>query len=202
MNYINVLRQKLSFADITLFRFINGTLHSGLLAAAMKFTANDVFVAAVILGGLFLLVKAGGKNAKLNTAFALWAVIITDIICTFILKPVFRRPRPFQALEGVYFLAGFRRIGWSFPSTHTAMAAALAVVLWADYSRARLPAALFVFFVGFFCVYTGGHYPSDVAAGFILGIIIGKIFDLVKRKYPLSQNAKVKGQKWSKGLQF
>jgi membrane-associated phospholipid phosphatase len=75
------------------------------------------------------------------------------------------------------------------------MAAALAVVLWADYRAARLPAALFVLFVGFFCVYTGGHYPSDVIAGFIIGIMIGKAFDWMKKSVPQSQSLKVKRQK-------
>jgi membrane-associated phospholipid phosphatase len=72
------------------------------------------------------------------------------------------------------------------------MAAALATVLWEDYPAARPALALFVMLVGFFCVYTGGHYPADVAGGFILGVIIGSLFNVGKK---LSQNSKVKSQK-------
>jgi membrane-associated phospholipid phosphatase len=195
MNFIDGIKGALLAADIAAFRFINGSLHNDLLAAVIKFAANDVFVAAVILAGLYLLAKAGGKNAKINTAFALWTLIAVNLICTFLLKPVFKRPRPLQALSGIYYLAELKNIGWSFPSTHTAMVAALAVVLWDDYRRARWLIALFVIFTGFFCVYTGGHYPSDVAAGFILGLIIGKMFEWMKNKYSPSQKLKVKSQK-------
>jgi membrane-associated phospholipid phosphatase len=63
------------------------------------------------------------------------------------------------------------------------MAAALVAVLWEDYKELRWLMALFVCFIGFFCVYTGGHYPSDVVAGLILGIIIGRIFKFIKEKF-------------------
>jgi undecaprenyl-diphosphatase len=189
------IKQVLLEADTGLFRFINGTLHNGLLASAMKFTANDIFLAALALAGIFFIAKAGGKTAKQNMAFSLWAIIAVNLLCAFLLKPVFRRPRPFEALQGVNLLVTFRKYGWSFPSTHTAMAAALAVVLWDDYKEWRWLLALFVFAVGFFCVYTGGHYPSDVVGGLFIGVIIGKIFDLLKKRTAQTQKLKVKSQK-------
>ena len=177
-------------ADTAVFRFINTNLHNDIAAAVMKFTANDVFLSVVVFAGLFFIVKSGGTKEKTNIAFSLWALIAADIISTFLLKPLFKRPRPFAVLPGVNFLVFMRKYGWSFPSTHTAMAAALATVLWDDYKDLRWIMALFVLFVGFFCVYTGAHYPSDVAAGLILGIIIGSLFNLLK-KTMLSRKYKV-----------
>jgi membrane-associated phospholipid phosphatase len=63
------------------------------------------------------------------------------------------------------------------------MATAIAAALWDDYKPARPYLAAFVFFVGFFCVYTGGHYPSDVAAGFIVGLATGRAMNFVKKEY-------------------
>ena len=179
---IENIKQVLLDADIAVFRYINTNLHNDIAASVMKFTANDVFLSAVIFTGLFFLMKNGGKKEKTNIAFSLWALIATEIISTGFLKPFFRRPRPVAALPDVNFLVFMRKYGWSFPSTHTAMAAALVVVLWDDYRDLRPWFALFVFFVGFFCVYTGAHYPSDAVVGLILGIIIGKVFNLAKRK--------------------
>jgi undecaprenyl-diphosphatase len=181
---IENIRQTLLNVDIAVFRFINTDLHNDIAAAVIRFTANDIFLAAVIFTGMFFLVKNGGKKEKNNIAFSLWALIAASVTSTFILKPLFKRPKPAVSLPDVNFLATMiKKWGWAFPSTHTAMAAALVAVLWEDYKELRRLMALFVCFIGFFCVYTGGHYPSDVVAGLILGIIIGSIFKFIKEKF-------------------
>jgi undecaprenyl-diphosphatase len=178
---IENIRQAFLRADIAVFRFINTNLHNDIVAAIMKFAANDVFLSAVVFTGLFfLIVKNNGKKEKINIAFSLWALIAAELISALILKPFFKRPRPVAALPGVNFLVFMRKYGWAFPSTHTAMAAALVTVLWDDYKNLRPLLALFVLFTGFFCVYTGAHYPSDVLAGLVLGVIIGSLFNLLK----------------------
>ncbi len=190
MDFINKLKE----IDIAVFRFINTTLRNDLLAALMKFTANDIFLAALVFAGLFILFKAGNKTAKRSVAFSLWALIAANIISSYALKPFFKRPRPPAVLPDVNFLVTMKKLGWAFPSTHAAMAAALAAVLWDDYQAARPLLALFALLVGFFCVYTGGHYPADVLAGYLLGIIVGMIFNKIKNT-ALTQNSKVKSQK-------
>ncbi|HPD19375.1 MAG TPA: phosphatase PAP2 family protein, partial [Candidatus Goldiibacteriota bacterium] len=54
---------------------------------------------------------------------------------------------------------------------------------WDDYKELRPLFVFFVFLIGFFCIYTGGHYPFDVAAGFVTGLIIGILFNWLKKKY-------------------
>ncbi|HRU38358.1 MAG TPA: phosphatase PAP2 family protein, partial [Candidatus Goldiibacteriota bacterium] len=107
---------------------------------------------------------------------------LTNIASTHLLKPYFKRPRPVAELDAVNFMVTMKKYGWAFPSTHTAMAAALSVVLWRDYPKARPVLAVFNACVGFFCVYTGGHYPLDVAAGLILGVVIGLVVNFLKNK--------------------
>jgi len=107
-------------------------------------------------------------------------VVVTAVLGAFLLeellKTIFRRPRPHLApFTGAH--------GYSFPSGHATVAAALAVVLaWLWYRHARNrpsrwlgPATgLFLtFFIGISRVYLGAHYPSDVLAGFILGAAWG-----------------------------
>ena len=79
------IRHALLDADTAVFRFINTNLHNDIAAAVMKFTANDVFLSAVVFAGLFFLVKNGGKKEKTNIAFSLWALITAEITSTFIL---------------------------------------------------------------------------------------------------------------------
>ena len=166
--------------DTAVFRFINTTLYNDFFAGIVKAAANDVFLAGIVFAGLFFLIRAGSRKDRVNVAFSLWSLILANIVSTHILKNIIKRPRPVIALEDVHFLVNMRYINYAFPSTHTAMAAALATVLWGDYKKARPYLALFTVCVGFFCIYTGGHWPLDVLAGLALGIIMGMIINIFK----------------------
>jgi undecaprenyl-diphosphatase len=92
-----------------------------------------------------------------------------------VLKRIFGRPRP----AVVPYLAQFT--GWSFPSGHalmaTAMYATLAVVICAHMRDRRgrmvirLMCVAIVILVSISRMYLGVHYPSDVAAGILLGLL-------------------------------
>ncbi|RPF46947.1 undecaprenyl-diphosphatase [Thermodesulfitimonas autotrophica] len=107
-------------------------------------------------------------------------VVVTAVLGAFLLeelfKTIFRRPRPYLAsFTGAH--------GYSFPSGHATVAAAMAVVLaWLWYRHARnrpsrwlgpVTGLFLSFFIGVSRVYLGAHYPSDVLAGFILGTAWG-----------------------------
>jgi undecaprenyl-diphosphatase len=61
----------------------------------------------------------------------------------------------------------------SFPSTHSSSAAALAMVISAWDPALRWPAWLFALGIGFGSIYSGGHYPADVLAGYAVGCVLG-----------------------------
>ena len=170
-------------ADIAAFKFINITLYNKPLSYLMRFTANDVFLIIVLAAGLYVLARNFGKKEKVNTAFALWSIIAANVLSNNFLKEFFKRPRPYLEVPGANLMVIMRKNGYAFPSTHTAMAAAIAAALWDDYKEARPYLTAFVFFVGFFCVYTGGHYPSDVIAGLAVGIATGRAVNFMKKEY-------------------
>lgn len=178
MSIIDAVKQ----ADTAAFKFININLHNELLSYLMRFTANDIFLIIVLAAGLFLLGRHFGKKERADTAFALWSIIAANAVNNNLLKEFFKRQRPYMEVEGANLLVVMKKNGFAFPSTHTAMAAALAAALW-DNKAARPYLAAFVLFVGFFCVYTGGHYPLDVLAGLFAGIVIGRIMNLLKKQY-------------------
>jgi undecaprenyl-diphosphatase len=168
--------------DIAVFKFINITLYNRYIAAAVMFFANDITVVVLLGAGLFYLARHYGEKEKANLCAGLWAVIITNLVCNFLVKPVFHRPRPVVTVDGMHPLAWVLKSSFSFPSTHTAMATAIAVVLWNDYKELRPWITAFVAGLAFFCVYTGGHYPLDVLAGFLLGMITGTAMDIFKNR--------------------
>jgi len=120
---------------------------------------------------LFFCRRKRNREATVVVIAVLGAFLLEEL-----LKTIFRRPRPHLApFTGAH--------GYSFPSGHATVAAALAVVLaWLWYCHARNrpsrwlgPATglLFPLFIGISRVYLGAHYPSDVLAGFILGAAWG-----------------------------
>lgn len=104
----------------------------------------------------------------------LWLVVET-------IKVLTDRSRPFHILEGARVI-GWRELGRSFPSGHTAQSFFLMTLLihrfqlglWgtvALYAVAGL--------VGFTRMYVGAHYPRDVIGGAALGAIWGVLATLV-----------------------
>jgi len=85
-------------------------------------------------------------------------------------KVVFRRQRP--ATHTVPFARRLPRelTTFSFPSGHSASAAAFAAGVAVDAPVAAVPVGALAAAVAFSRVYVGAHYPSDVAAGVALGI--------------------------------
>jgi membrane-associated phospholipid phosphatase len=63
---------------------------------------------------------------------------------------------------------------WSMPSSHTAYACLMAVVIGCLYPRLKVLAGALAGLVAFARIATGAHYPSDVAMGAAIGLSIGR----------------------------
>lgn len=88
-------------------------------------------------------------------------------------KLVADRPRPYEVVAGAV-LRQHAAHGNSFPSSHTAVAFALALALLPFLPRLLAVAAVvYASLVGWSRVYLGVHYPLDVLAGAGIGIAVG-----------------------------
>ena len=88
------------------------------------------------------------------------------------LKRGLTRPRPNVAIDGFGVLA-VNPDRFSFPSGHTAAAVGVAVAFAGEPHGLGPGALLLSIGIGLSRVYLGAHYPSDVAAGAILGVLAG-----------------------------
>lgn len=171
--------------DLTLFRFINGQLYQQWLAELTYLFARDKIILIFLMAAaLVYLWWRGWRQVLVLVSWSGLAIISANLLHNHLLKPFFNRPRPFISLEDVHLSAALRdlsMVSLSFPSTHAASSAAMAMIIIKLDPACRWPAVAFAALIGFFTIYSGGHYPFDVCAGYLVGGSLGWGLMRVKR---------------------
>ncbi|MGE4298146.1 MAG: phosphatase PAP2 family protein [Desulfovibrionaceae bacterium] len=169
--------------DAALFQRVNFAWHGRLLDGIMPAVSHPLLLWAVALAAVLVFARRMGARRTVCVLLVLGAsVALADLSCHGV-KELTGRIRPYNALPGVRYIENHawaqrppaftpaKDHGSSFPSAHAAnaMAVAMACVLALGWRRVRW-ALLLPLVVGYSRVYLGKHYPSDVAAGWLLGI--------------------------------
>ena len=156
-----------------------------LLAKVFSFFGSETGIMLAILIILFCWEKKTGRRlALIIVAVNVWLPMV---------KAVVLRPRPYMTYpdrvearalvssEGTAQDVGAQ--GYSFPSTHSASAAALYISL-AREVKTRwmwILAVALTLLVGISRVVVGAHYPTDVLAGWALGLAVIGVFLLAEK---------------------
>lgn len=123
----------------------------------------------LIFLGIFILWAYDGKIKKAEALHALFAGTLAWVLA-WIIKTVFPTDRPFQ-LNGKEVFVAVPLTNGGFPSGHTATAFAIAATIWRHDKKMGIIYILSAFLVGISRVLANVHYPVDIVAGAILGII-------------------------------
>jgi membrane-associated phospholipid phosphatase len=137
-------------------------------------TADAFFKGVTELGSLWAsvggtLALAGARRRRealdaMGAATAMW-------LLGQVLKRLWRRPRPYRALEEVRLLIA-EPSGTTWPSSHPAVLLAFVTVAARDLDASpgvKTAVAAFAGTVGLSRIYLGVHYPADVLGGLLLG---------------------------------
>lgn len=125
---------------------------------------------AAVAGELVYGYAAHDKTWQTN-GWQMAAGLTATLGATYILKNTVKRERPFQKYpENV--IADSHTNEYSFPSGHTSTAFSLATSLSLQCPKWYViaPSFLYAGAVGYSRLYLGMHYPSDVAAGAVIGV--------------------------------
>jgi len=164
--------------NVSLFLFFNHLSH---------YTGPDLWANLTSLGeGLIVLSLAG--LVAIRWPAAAWSILIGGIIGTLIvhgIKEAIGASRPALVLPpDALTIIGPRLTVVSFPSGHTATITAFATILFLHARHAWLTALLLllVLLVGISRMAVGAHWPIDVLAGWLVGMVIAVIsFVLAER---------------------
>lgn len=165
--------------DFAILDFINAYLTSPLGDKIMPVVTglgdNGIIWIAITVFLLFF-----RKTRRLGAAAAI-ALVLEALLCNVIIKPLVMRPRPFALNSGIELLISAPD-DFSFPSGHTGASFAAFGALF--FGRKKLapvgklglfwiPALIMAILIAVSRLYLYVHYPTDVAAGAVLGTLCG-----------------------------
>lgn len=158
---------ELSFLD-----FIQSNLRCGLLDfsfTAITTLGNGGAVWIVLTIALLAFPKTRRTGAAMAAALAI------DALCyNVILKPLIARVRPCDVNTAVQLLIP-SPTDFSFPSGHTGASFAAASSLFFAGNRLWIPSSVLAALIAFSRLYLYVHYPTDVLAGVLIGIMAGSL---------------------------
>jgi undecaprenyl-diphosphatase len=167
--------------DLAIFYFFNHTISTGFLDRFFSTitNVNNWYIAYLILLGILFF--KGGRNGKIAVLGIIILIVVTDQMGHKILKEIFHRPRPCNALSDVLVPLGCTG-SYSFPSNHAINNFAAAAFFSHLYPKYKIILFISASLVALSRVYLGLHYPSDLIAGAGIGMIFGYVFAIAVTK--------------------
>lgn len=148
------------------------------LMKGLSMLGNAGFIWLILTLGLLL-----WKPKRLVGVLATISMAVNYIINNLILKNVVARTRPYERLPEIKLLLR-KAVDYSFPSGHSSVSFAAAVVMFLCLPRKfGVPALVLAALIAFSRLYVGIHYPTDVTFGIISGSVIGYVVGTMGKKY-------------------
>ncbi len=166
--------------EVEFIFFLQEYIRTPILTYIMKFfttigNAGIIFIAACII---LLIIK---KYRPIGIIASV-SLILNLFVVNLLLKPLVGRMRPYDAFNNLTILINAPS-DYSFPSGHSSAGFAVAAVIFMLMPKKYgIPAIIIASIIAFSRLYLGVHYPSDVAAGIIIGCLTGICSKLICEK--------------------
>jgi undecaprenyl-diphosphatase len=165
--------------ELSILDFIQTHLQCGFLDTVIPFITKlgDGGILWIIGTVVMLLIP---KTRRLGAAMAV-SLALEIVCCNIILKPLVARIRPCD-VNTAFSLLIAHPTDYSFPSGHTGASFSAAAALYFGKSCLWIPAGVIAVLIAFSRLYLYVHYPSDVLAGALFGIMLGWLGNFTVRR--------------------
>ncbi len=168
--------------DYLIFKVINGLVfRSDLLDFIFIFSAK--YLGYFLIASVFLFCLKNLGKYKLLPVYALLAGFFARYGVVEIIRIFFHRDRPF--MRDVVSVMIDHAPTSSFPSGHSAFFFAFSTIVYFYNKKAGWLSFVASFLISFSRIASGVHWPSDILAGALIGILIGLVvwfsFNLTKK---------------------
>lgn len=128
------------------------------------------------------------RKTRKTAVASMISMAIGLIVVNVALKNWVARVRPYELIEGLNLMIE-KQHDFSFPSGHATNSLACAWVMFRLLDKKYgIPALVLALLVSFSRLYVGVHYPTDVFAGIIVGIVAAElaivIVNALRRRFP------------------
>ncbi len=173
--------------DLALFELVNQQWRCRVLDTLMPLVSSPALLwGAAILLLLALIPRCGALRVLFMSLAIIASVGLTDF-CTNLGKEGVGRVRPLNSVAGAHFqedgqwrqrpgdFLQEKKHGSSYPSGHAANSMALAMALALLLPRSRPWVFILPLVVGYSRLYLGKHFPTDVLAGWVVGMFAASL---------------------------
>lgn len=161
------MKNQLKKFDDYFINIINRKMSHRYLDSIMSRATNlggAVFSSLLVL----VLILIGSSNVRIMGVEAFFALTLSQIM-VHSLKRILSRERPYKIIEQLNTF-GINLKDYSFPSGHTTASFSIATTIALNMPRLSIIVFTIAIIVGISRIYLGVHYPTDVAAGILLGV--------------------------------
>lgn len=178
--YLNILK-RINIFDNYILLIIRKYLQNkylDILMPIITIMGNLGFIWIFIAFGLLL-----NKPYKIIGEIVLITLVISTVIGEGVVKHLVRRIRPCNNVSDIKLLIA-KPISYSFPSGHTLSSFAVAEVLSVYFNKYSFIFIGIAFLIALSRLYLYVHYPTDIIAGVIFGLLCSKlVFKILQGGY-------------------
>ena len=158
------------------FLYLLQNIHNPVLDRIMVAvtTLGDAGILWIILS----LIMLGSKKYRKCGVTMIVSLIIMIVFGNVVLKNIFMRQRPCWIDQTVRLLIDNPH-DYSFPSGHTYSSIAAAMCIFLNYKKESIISILMALMISFSRLYLFVHFPTDVIASLLLGVITAFIAHIV-----------------------
>jgi undecaprenyl-diphosphatase len=174
--------------DSSILLYIKDNMHGIIMDKSMIISTylGNGGIIWIIIAAILIINK---KYRKIGF-MALGALILSTILGEGILKHIVQRTRPSEDITAWNFLIA-KPLSYSFPSGHTTSSFAVAGVLAKYFKRYAFGFLGLASLIGFSRLYLYVHYPTDILAGAVLGLMCSRIIIYLFGKSNLNISSRI-----------